>query len=256
MLFGIGNGTLQIIQFKNFYIMKYFTVIFLILITSCNGQNNQSTKNKNIMDIIVKKDSEKFDIQDLLTYGKKTPIDNQGNFDYSLTKIREKDTNYMFGQKNNYYVSIQYNEDSYYAIKKIFNGNGIIQEKGAFFNGGDYLKLGIWYQYDDTGKLLKEIDYDEGYKFSFQDVLNFCQLKKIKIVKGDVRKLPGGFYTQILKDENNGKKVWIIKYQDGIKITENVVTDGNKVVYKSVFEEIILDGQTGKVISEKTINEK
>ena len=64
----------------------------------------------------------------------------------------------------------------------------------------------MWYEYDTNGKLIKEINYDEGYKYSFEDVLLFCKLKKIAVIEGDIRKLKGGFYTQIIKDTIKWKK--------------------------------------------------
>lgn len=206
---------------------------------------------------MITKNAEKFPIDQLLKYGNKTKgFSEKGEYiSYSYYTNENNNSNYLYGIENINYSITNYFDDNVCSIQKQFYGNGMIKEKGVFFNRNDNTKIGIWYEYDDTGKLLKEIDYNDGYKFSFQDVLSFCQLRKIKVVKGDVRKLPGGFYTQILKDNLNSKKVWIIKYQDGIKNTEKVVTEGDKVIYKDIYEEIILDGQTGKVISEKTINQ-
>lgn len=230
-----------------------FFLILLLLNQECNSQKLKiKNENPTMQTINVNNTSEVFSDLELLLSGNKTPIDNKGNYDYNYYN----DNFYIMGQPEIYYASIKYFPGTNYALKKIYHGNGNIKEKGAFFNGNENTKLGMWYEYDSNGKLIKEINYDEGYKYSFEDVLLFCELKKIAVIKGDIRKLQGGFYTQIIKDTMNGRKVWIIKYQDGKKPSENIVTENGKVLYKSIYEELILDGATGKLISSKTINDK
>lgn len=236
--------------------MKYLLFLILLLFNQeCSSQKLKiNNKQQTMESVTVNNSSETFNEVKSLLAGSKTPVDNKNNYEYNYKKENSNEVLYAMGQPNIYYATVKYLINSNYAIKKVYHGNGMIKEKGVFFNGNDYTKLGLWYEFDDKGKLTKEINHNDGYKFPFQEVLRFCQLKNIKVIKGDMRKLEGGFYTDISKREINGKKVWVIKYQDGIKNPENVVTDGNKTLYKSIYEEIILDGETGNIISEKTIN--
>jgi hypothetical protein len=102
---------------------------------------------------------------------------------------------------------------------------------------------GIWYYFDESGKLIQEIDEDKPYKFTFDDVLQFCRKNGIKVNKGyeDTWEYPGNMTaTNILRECFEGSCWWRIAY----KIPNGVETD----------EEIIkLDGVTGKVISKERI---
>ena len=66
-----------------------------------------------------------------------------------------------------------------------FYKNNNIKMKGLFFNslGSRGFQKGTWYEFDEQGKLIKEIDYDKFYKFTFEDILKFCEREKIKISK-------------------------------------------------------------------------
>ncbi|HEX8575366.1 MAG TPA: hypothetical protein VF677_03650 [Flavobacterium sp.] len=237
--------------------MKNLIYIILLININCNGQTYQSQKNKNKMNqLVINKDFERFDVKQLLTNGnqKKGSSEKGEYLSYEYVSQTGANTTYMYGIKNDIYISTLFIKNSVYAVKKIFHGNGTIKEKGVFFNGNDYTKLGMWYKFDENGKLIEKINYDEGYKFSFEDVLHYCNKNKINVELGDARKFEGGFHTQILKEEKNGLKVWVIQYQDHTKpIVGNISKDGMNYEY-NIFEEIILEGMTGKILSKNRID--
>ena len=113
--------------------------------------------------------------------------------------------------------------------------------------------MGTWYYYDESGKLINEINYDKHHRFTFNDVLEFCKKERIPVTKGiDYPKgktlnsnnepIVVTYVTDIDRGESDsdyymGVKYWwqIIYYNDfGYKRTD-----------------IVLDGQTGKVLSRR-----
>ena len=129
---------------------------------------------------------------------------------------------------------IQYTEtynDSYYKIIKIYYPKGNIKAKGINFNGTGF-SSGIWYDFDENGKLIKETNYDEPYKFTFEDILQFCKKENIEVKKGPILQSTG-YHTTIRRDVQNGKVWWEIRW---LKTPDTIET-------------IKLDGETGKVLS-------
>ena len=56
---------------------------------------------------------------------------------------------------------VNYNEANYFSIVKNFYPSKNIENKGVSFNNGS--PVGIWYYFDESGKLIKEENTDEGY---------------------------------------------------------------------------------------------
>lgn len=125
-----------------------------------------------------------------------------------------------------------YLEDSYFNIVKNFYKSTYILNKGIEFNEGS--PIGIWYYYDESGKLTKEEDTDIGYDFGPMEVVKYCEENKIVLPKGYQ---PTGYQTRVLKQEFEGKKVWRISYQIA----------GDKI------QQILLDGKTGKELQKKIV---
>ncbi|REC46839.1 toxin-antitoxin system YwqK family antitoxin [Chryseobacterium pennipullorum] len=124
-------------------------------------------------------------------------------------------------------------KDSYYMISKSYYPNGNIKSKGAGFNG-DGFQIGKWYEFDEKGNLIKEVDYDKPYKFTFEDILMFCEKEGISLTKGPVLQSTG-FHTTIIRRVEKEKPVWVIEWRKK----------------SNVLETITLDGTTGKVISRR-----
>ncbi|WFB67220.1 hypothetical protein [Chryseobacterium sp. WX] len=127
-------------------------------------------------------------------------------------------------------------KDSYFMISKSYYISGNIKDKGIMFNvpWGAPFQKGIWYGFDENGKLIKEIDCDKPYKYTFEDILKFCEKEAIPITKGPVLKSTG-FHTIISRRIENEKPIWEIEW----------LKKSNRV------ENIILDGISGKVISRR-----
>ncbi|MEN4759605.1 hypothetical protein ABEG63_04620 [Chryseobacterium sp. C39-AII1] len=129
------------------------------------------------------------------------------------------------------YRERNYNSDSFFKTNKFFFNNGNIEKKGVLFNVGS--QVGIWYYFDESGKLIKEENTDEGYIFTPEDIVKYCKKNNIELSKGYHES--EGYQTSVYKSELNGKKVWKISYLISFNKQEKEV-------------ELILDGQTGKVI--------
>jgi hypothetical protein len=134
------------------------------------------------------------------------------------------------------YSNAIYLIDSYFSVTKNYFKNGNIEIKGVAFNNGS--EYGIWYEFDDEGKLIKEINTDEGYTFGWKDIISYCEANKIPLTKG--YKEFDGFQTRIYKKESEkSKKIWVITY---------LLPVGDKLM------EITLDGKTGKELKRKKLD--
>jgi hypothetical protein len=121
---------------------------------------------------------------------------------------------------------------SFFKISKYYYKNKNIKNKGLGFNSGGFPK-GTWYEFDEKGNLIKEIDYDKNYKFTFEDILNFCEKENIRVDKGPILQSTG-FHTRIYRDRPYlGKNNWGISWLKKVDI----------------IEDIVIDGTTGKVLS-------
>jgi len=141
--------------------------------------------------------------------------------------------------------------DSYFSIYKIFyKSTGYIREKGLIITKANSLlsRVGTWYFYDESGKLTQEINDDHHYKFTFNDVLAFCKKERIPFTKGK------DYLTKTIIRTSDNEPISVTHYAfidrgedyKGLKYWW-VITH-----YPGFFEyrtEIVLDGQTGKVIS-------
>jgi hypothetical protein len=140
--------------------------------------------------------------------------------------------------------------DSYFSICKVYYLNGNIKEKGLFINH-THACVGTWYNYDSSGKLTEEIDWDKPYKFTFDDVLAFCKKENIPIAKGM------DFPSKMIVQEEKPRKVeyithidrgdWSDDYQGANYCWE--IMYWNTFNYKKTL--VHIDGQTGKVLSRK-----
>ncbi len=160
----------------------------------CSAQND-SKKNKLMIPKIDKK-IEKFDIKEF-------EINKVGKERFvKKDNILVQEISFSFG-----YIQRNFFNNLHFKLNKKFGLNGVIIEKGILFNNGS--QYGIWYEFDEEGNLVKEINTDEGYDFGWQEVIAYCEKKEIELTKGYEK---GGYQTEILKQEENDKKVWVISY--------------------------------------------
>jgi len=133
--------------------------------------------------------------------------------------------------KDGYGLSIYY-ENSFYKSDKFYYKNGYIKNKSLSFNMGS--PVGVLYHFDESGKLTKEENADEGYNFTPENIVDYCEKNKIELPKGYHE---SGFYTRVRKDVLNGKKVWVIEF---------LIPDGD-------IQKVVLDGHSGTELEQKVV---
>lgn len=203
--------------------MKQFTYIILSILLSIQGCKSQQ-KNMENQEIVIPKIDKEFEKFDKETFSK----ENIRGKRTEITKdfFIEEDT-----QSPGYAKQIFFNT-SVFSILKLYFENGNIEKKGIAFNNGS--EYDIWYEFDEKGKLIKEINTDKGYDFGWKEIINYCNKEKIILTKGYET---SGFQTTIYKEENDGNKIWVITYQ----------ISGDQLI------ELTLDGKSGKELNEKQL---
>ena len=210
--------------------MKYLIYIVIVLnLNSCKAQQNNKMEQKIIIPEINSK-FEKFDIKKFQKYNLSRYDDFKDDTLIIYTGDKKDDL-----KKAGFSEAI-YPIDSYFGIIKNYYKSGNIEIKGVKFNNGS--EYGIWYEFNEEGKLIKEIDMDKGYDFGWKKIITYCEDKKIPLTKGF--KEFDGFQTKVYKkEEENGGKTWVISY---------LLPVGNKI------REITLDGKTGKEIKQRELD--
>lgn len=196
-------------------IIRITFIIFLLSITNCKSQIKSLT-------ITKEKRMEYFD--------KRTFDEHKVNYEYSFiledgSVVRQRET------PNVDYTEQITNAKSPYTISKVFyyktgNLRGIGKEFYSF-------QTGIWKEYDELGRVLKEIDRDKQYKFSIEDLA-----KKIKEEVG----------LDIMK-----KEVFDVRRATDPKPKYEIYYRISESSYD--MNVIIVDGITGNIIS-KTIQKR
>lgn len=221
---------------------KIIYLIFLLTILSCNGQDKKvvnsianepnpikhSTMNtQNSYKNLISDNTEHFDIKYFNTH--KDEAENLIYTDNFGNNIN------IFGDNENGYISNTTPKNSLFTIYKEYNSKGVIKQKWVNFrNGGG--PVGIKYEFDDTGKLIKETDMDKNYKITSDDIFSYCKKNGIDLFSD---------YTVIDKNYNdNPMNRYIINYRG--KYEEKY---GSRII-------IVVDGISGNVIKVTCINGK
>ena len=216
--------------------MKLITTIQLLILLcglqSCNAQKNNvtNTKQQENMEPIVTKEFEKFD-----------NVSFEKEVDKNSLVLRKFIDNGSYLEitssiSGKYYIETPKN--SHFQVYKSFYNNNNIKSKGLGFNAEAFAK-GTWYEFDEQGNLVKEIDYDKNYKFTFEDILKFCEKENILVEKGPILQSTG-FHTSISREfvEASKKATWTI---ERLKSTDRPNIENR--------ETITIDGTTGQVLS-------
>ena len=141
--------------------MKKITVIALtILFSSCNAQKIRTMG--------------KFDIA---AFNK--------NKNHLNRYIDTLDNGTIIEQREsaNFYEEIVKLKDSYFEKYRRYYKNGNLQLEGEYLNN-DFQK-GIWKEYNKKGELLEETDYDKGFEYTWEDLLEYLQKRKVDIKDTD-----------------------------------------------------------------------
>lgn len=144
---------------------------------------------------IVNSDFEKFNFQKtkveyLANLKKRGDLQNPKADSYSYyydEKIENRIINKYYNETKKdgviYATESIFYDNSPFVIKKTFYPNGNIKEKGLYILQGNVYK-GIWYYFDENGKLTHSIDNDKPYKFRWEDIEKFMIDHNIPILLG------------------------------------------------------------------------
>lgn len=232
-------------------------ILFLLIIANFNlsfAQNDTCKINKK--DMYMKNHNSKFEKQDFSiinqlfslvekdnNYRKSLPIQILFPFKgKSLLMKRSFDgTTYYYIKRdslNNIHIKIEFNVsptgggiyyreyiDELFQYGEAYYPNGNLRSKGI--NSWLGFQIGKVYKYDEKGNLTETIDHDEGYEFTYEQVLEFCQENDIELQSD---KIMNRLKKGTLSDE---RKVWIIDY--------NNPKTHKRDIYR-------LDGGTGEVL--------
>ena len=216
--------------------MKNISILLAIILTciSCESKSQekiQNTANKNTEMIRSEIPHKKFDIQD---FKRKIEADEQ-YYGYTTDKgveIRQlavMDDIHLSQRFNEkfvvYYVQEEIGTDNF-SIRYFFDKEGKLTENKNFFSD---VETGIWKTYSKDGKVLTEVDKDQHYPFSINEVVAFS-----KKHKGDLSK--NGSIERSY-DEKLKKYVYEIQW----------IVDESARSYTQAY---ILDGSDGKIIKE------
>ena len=195
--------------------IKLFVVFLLVFFIQCQSQEVQET--------MIPKMSNEFE---------KITIENsKKKEDDRCIETPEERKEIFSASKGGYRLSIYY-ENSFYKSDKFYYKNGYIKNKSLSFNMGS--PVGVLYHFDESGKLTKEENADEGYNFTPENIVDYCEKNKIELPKGYHE---SGFYTRVRKDVLNGKKVWVIEF---------LIPDGD-------IQKVVLDGHSGTELEQKVV---
>jgi hypothetical protein len=157
--------------------MKEILIISLMFtVFSCKPQNKKQTevekikhyqmKDKQEYNRLVNKDFETFDI-------KKFYENNEDGIGKTYKLRNNIKIEESAGEKGSWFVKNELINNSLYNIYKEFYQSGKVKSKGPKFK--DDCKIGIWYDFDENGKLIKETDLDKTFKITVKDIIEFLK---------------------------------------------------------------------------------
>ena len=197
--------------------VKLISILFLLAIISCKGQNF----NIHTMKYFDEKEFESWDFDTRYPFDDELKYLKKGNkrleilYSYKDKEVQIKE----YDTITNYYQWTTYNLET----------KAQIQTGRTFFN----IDYGIWYFYSKTGKLEEKVDMDKDYKFSIFQLIG--KIKKeydrdlaYKVSKGEAYRFhrENRYYYKV--------ELFPLEREYGHFLT------------------IIIDGQTGETLYEKT----
>lgn len=132
------------------------------------------------------------------------------------------------------YSILEYHKDSYLCYQKRYYKNGNIKSSGIQIIGGD-MYTGISRYYSIDGELQEEVNEDEGYLFTFEQLMHCLEEKGIYFPKG-VKLLMRDFSWngQISKHTIGDSVVYVVTY---------TLDGGTK-------SQLVISGKDGSIINE------
>jgi hypothetical protein len=220
---------------------KIFMIAILLAISSCRtGLITEELKKGNKM-------FEKYDLNDWEEKNKE--YKGKGEYEdvyyFKDGSQVNASNNRIFILPPNPFFHVEYKE---------FYDNGFIKQKGKYFGifdlGSFSTKIGIWYEFDKKGNLIKQTDEDIKFgKFGYNDLLNFLDKNgEISLHSGKNREnLEVNFYFS----NTSGKKLWEATIKKG-KPHDELGNEGGLVSVQRI-KSYYLDGNTGEIIKHKDV---
>ena len=150
---------------------KLITISCLLLVNLSNAQNIYELKNDKKMDKNNRPTIDSgFDILHLEEY-KDFLIKDE----YSSFKTYEKKTpnGIIILREGNDFLYEKYFNNSSYCIFKVYDGKTLKIRLKRLSVEPTRIDLGKEYRYDSNATLIKTIDHDKGWNFSYEDVINY-----------------------------------------------------------------------------------
>ncbi|HEX8577770.1 MAG TPA: hypothetical protein VF677_15895 [Flavobacterium sp.] len=236
--------------------MKTLSLLTLLLfsILNCKGQEHHpvtskqdSTISKKFIMNRPKIDTgfEKFNIENfkdkLIIINNKDYETQEKYVTYKYEKETDSGTIRLYGGPKGLIGHIYRPKNSIYEVLKNYYGPSLIIKSKRIFTAENAINpsivLGKEYQYDEQGHLVRTIDHDNGYDFSFEQAYEF-----VKTNFKDEKKLKEGLkymYYFARKTSPKGQNYWQITFHIGHFPASYIET-----VLK-------LDAKTGKILSHK-----
>lgn len=189
---------------------KTWVIGLTLIVFSCKPQTKNQIEGEKIRHYkmeskqeyneLVTKDFETFDIKRFDQNKNKAE-----DYVYTLpdgSRIRE------FGDEESGYFSQIVTEKSLFTISKGFYPNSNIKDKGPSFK--DNCEIGIWYEFDEKGKLIKEVDLDKPFKITINDIIEFLKKNEADLFSN---------FTSINRsyDEKTKQATWSLVYRGKYK---------------------------------------
>ena len=206
-------------------------ILLCVIFTMCNckPQNKQEIigkikddKMENEYNKLINKEFEKFDI-DRFNKNK----DEAEDYLYVLnngTKINE------YGNSESGYFIEETPKNSLFVISKGFYLNLGIRANGVKY-GNVGCVLGIWYEFDENGKLIKETNYDQHFKITINEIIEFLKINKVDLHATTTT--VNRYY-----DEKTKKGTWTLRYFGEYKGKSGklivTIDDGSKVIQEVI----------------------
>jgi len=140
--------------------MRFLILMLAITftITSCRGQKKSNHQNA----VTMTQELDTFDIDKFLK-NKKSGIYSFNNSKDDL--ITQED-------RGEYYYQETDTKDNIIDSYKSFYKSGKLKDTGEFYQT---IPVGKYTKYDENGQITEEKDHDKHYKFTLEDVLNYCK---------------------------------------------------------------------------------
>lgn len=191
------------------------------MVSNCDGQK----KEKQIGNTITSKNRIRHSIKkDTMEYFNKDQYKNLPTNDMGFYLLRNGDLVQVIDKTENHgYAERIHKKNSPFGYYKEYNKVNALKKTGEFFY---MLNINIWKEYNESGKLIEEINYEEFYKFSIKDLIE--KIKKDNHV--DLEDMAEG--GSVSRNGENGN----IYYE--VNLTSK--KDPQKIDY------ILIDGVTGE----------